>query len=233
MIPRISELQKQGAAREIVLLTARAMRKLAAIYFPLYAYLIVVGRELIKLLFTAQYLGSWPIFVINLTLLPSLILIVDPIMRAHAEHRFFLLKVRAATVVVLFAALWFGTQRFGLVGAISIMVGLTLVDRFIETGKAWRIVGVTRRDVRLLKDVGKLALAATLAGVATALVRLTVLGLRPFVVLAVCGVAFASVYLICIWLLRVPTLDERAFVRQHLARVQRRLLLRGAMNPLA
>jgi len=232
MIPRVSELQNQGASREIVLLTARAMRKLAAIYFPLYAYLLVVGRDLIMLLFTARYLRSWPIFVINLTLLPSLVLIVDPIMRAHAEHRFFLLKVRSATVVVLFGALWFGTQRFGPVGAISIMVGSALVDRFIETAKAWRIVGVRRRDARLLQDLGKLALAAAVAGLGAAVVRLGLSGFRPFVVLAVCGVAFGYVYLICAWLLRVPTLDERAFVRQHLARIQRRLLWRGAMDPL-
>ncbi|MDT5293294.1 MAG: hypothetical protein QOJ76_174, partial [Acidobacteriota bacterium] len=47
MIPRVSLLQKQGQAREVLLVTTRAMRKLAAAYFPIYAFLMVVGREFI------------------------------------------------------------------------------------------------------------------------------------------------------------------------------------------
>ncbi|MEO8435275.1 MAG: oligosaccharide flippase family protein [Pyrinomonadaceae bacterium] len=232
MILRVSQLQKQGDSREIVLLTARVMRKLAALYFPLYVFLIVVGREFIILLFTARYLDSWPVFVINLTMLPTLILIVDPIMRAHAEHRFFLLKVRAVTVVVLFVALWFTTGYFGMVGAISIMVTVTLIDRLIETGKAWRIIGVTPRDIVLLKDVGKIGLAALLAGVAAAGARSLVLGLKPFFVLLLCGVVFAPIYIACTWLFGVVTLDERDFLLRHWAVVQRRTLWRRAENSL-
>src|SRR5262245_43519769 len=41
MIPRISSLQYAQQTREIVLLTARAMRKLAAVYFPAYAFMLV------------------------------------------------------------------------------------------------------------------------------------------------------------------------------------------------
>lgn len=232
MITRVSQLQKQGESREIVLLTGRVMRKLAALYFPLYVFLIVVGREFIILLFTARYLASWPVFIINLTMLPAMIFIVDPIMRAHAEHRFFLLKVRALTIVVLFVALWFGTRYFGIVGAISIMVSVTLIDRVIEIGKAWRIIGVTRRDIVLLKDVGKIALAALTAGVASAGVHSLVLGLKPFFVLLICGAVFAPIYLACTSLFGVVTLDERNFILSHLATVQRRMLWRRAENPL-
>ena len=213
MIPRVSQLQSQGDTRGIVLVTAGAMRKAAAIYFPLYALLLVTGRELIAFLFTEQYLGSWPIFAINLTTLPFLILVSDPIIRAYAEHRFFLLKVRAAAVFVLFAALWFGTRYFGLVGAISAMVFMSVLDRLVEACKAWSIVGVTRRDVVLLKDVGKVGAAAAAAAALAAGVRLLMAGSRPFAVLAVCGVVFGCAYLALVWLLRVPTAQEREAVR--------------------
>ena len=232
MISRVSQLQKQGDSREIVLLTARVMRKLAALYFPLYVFLLVVGREFLVLLFTDRHLGSWPVFIINLTMLPTLILIVDPIMRAHAEHRFFLLKVRSVSVVVLFIALWFGTRYFGIVGAISIMVSVTLIDRLIETRKAWRIIGVTWRDIVLLKDVGKIALAAVAAGVVAAGAHSLVPGLKPFFVLLVCGLVFAPTYIACMWLFGVVTLDERNFILRHLATVQRHMLWRRAENPL-
>jgi O-antigen/teichoic acid export membrane protein len=232
MIPRVSQLQSVGDTRGIVMVTAGAMRKAAAIYFPLYALLLVTGREIIAFLFTTQYLGSWPIFAINLTTLPFLILVSDPIIRAHAEHRFFLLKVRAVTIVVLFAALWFGTKYFGLVGAISAMVAMSVLDRLIEAGKAWSIVGVTRRDVVLLKDVGKVALAAATAGASTAFVRLLMSGTRPFIVLAVCGVVFGCAYLALVWLLGVPTDKERALVRGKIESAQRLAWRRRAADPL-
>src|SRR5205814_1492985 len=45
LIPHISALQKQNAAREIMLVIAQTMRKLSLVYFPLYACLLVLGRE--------------------------------------------------------------------------------------------------------------------------------------------------------------------------------------------
>jgi hypothetical protein len=195
------------------------MRKLAAIYFPLYALLMVVGREFISFLFTTQYLASWPIFAINLTTLPFLIVLADPIIRSHAEHRFFLLKVRLLTIVVLFVGLWFGTKYFGLLGAITVMVSVNLVDRLIEGAKACSIVNVRWRDVRLLKDVGKLAVAALAAGSLTAIVRMFVLGQRPFVVLVICGLVFSFLYAIFVMALSIPTIEEREKIRGAFASV--------------
>lgn len=232
MVGRVSQLQSEGDARGIILVTAAAMRKLAAVYFPLYALLMVVGREFIHFLFTERYAASWPIFAINLTTLPFLVLIADPIIRAHAEHRFFLLKVRAVTIVLLFAALWFATDRFGLVGAITVMVCASAADRLIEAFKAWSIVGVTRRDAWLLKDVGKIGLAAASAACAAAAVRLLVVGARPFLMLAACGVVFGCAYLALVWLLGVPTPDEREALRGRLGVVQRFCWWRRAANPL-
>lgn len=233
MIPHVSQLQKEGKTQEIIRVTAGAMRKLSAIYFPLYALLLVVGRELIAFLFTKQYLGSWPIFAINLTTLPFLILIADPIIRAHAEHRFFLLKVRAVTIVVLFAALWFGTRYFGLVGSISVMVCVHVVDRLIEAFKAWRVVGVTWRDIVLLKDVGKVGVATLAAGSLAAVVRLFAVGGQPFLVLVLCSIAFGCAYLAFMWLLAVPTTEEREALRNKIVGMQRLIWWRRAVEPLA
>lgn len=233
MIPRISQLQKEGNSQEIIRVTAGAMRKLSAIYFPLYALLLVVGPELIAFLFTKQYLDSWPIFAINLTTLPFLILIADPIIRAHAKHRFFLLKVRAVTIVVLFVALWFGTRYFGLVGSISVMVGVNVVDRLIEALKAWRVVGVTWRDIVLIKDVGKVGVAALAAGSITSVVRLFAVGVQPSLVLILCCITFGCAYLAFMWLLAVPTTEECETLRKKILSMQRLIGWRRAVEPLA
>lgn len=232
MVSRVSQLQSAGDRRGIITVTAGAMRKLSAIYFPLYALLLVTGPELIAFLFTDRYRGSWPVFAINLTALPFNILIADPILRAHAEHRYYLLKVRAVTLPLLFGALWLGTTYFGLVGAITAMVSINVLDRLIEAFKAWSIVGVTRRDAVLLKDVGKVAAASLAAGCVAAGVRMLLAGAHPFVVLAVCGAAFSCVYVALVWLLGVPTPQERGALRGKLEGALRLVWWRRASEPL-
>ncbi|HYP01242.1 MAG TPA: oligosaccharide flippase family protein [Pyrinomonadaceae bacterium] len=222
MIPRLSYLQKENRRREIVELVARMMRKLAFVFLPLYAFLLVVARDFITLLFTEQYLASWPIFAINLTLVPLAILASanDPVMRAYAEHRFFLLRVRVALLVVFVGAVWFGVGRYGLVGAITAAIAVNFLERMITAHKAARILGVRRTDASLFKDVGKLALAAAVAGLAAWFLRsfLADATARPFVVLAACGSLFSIVYLAAVVLFDVPTAEERARVRRRFTR---------------
>ena len=221
MLPRVSYLQKQGDRREIVLVTFRAMRKLAAVFFPLYAFLMVTGREFIAFLFTDQYAASWPIFAINLTLIPFNILVLDSITRAYAEHRYYLLKVRAVFVVVLVVALWFGTAQFGLLGAVGAVVVAGLAERAVVALKFGRILGMTWQDIILLKDVGKLALATAVAAASAAAARMAFIGAKPFVVLVVCGVVFTSVYLSLLLMLHIPDDDEFDVLRRQAARLRR------------
>ena len=223
MIPRVNVLQKENRPREIIELTANMMRKLALVYFALYALLLVSAREFILFLFTAKYLASLPVFVVNLTMILIYLLAnaTDPIMRAYAEHRFFLLRLRAVLLVVMLAALWFGTARLGLVGVITLVVCFNFTERAVVLVKAARIVGFHARDLVLLKDVGKLAIAAALAAAATWLVRTLVAGLSPFFVLAICGSVFASVYALAVLALRIVRPEERAALSQWLARLPR------------
>ncbi|HEX8455710.1 MAG TPA: lipopolysaccharide biosynthesis protein [Pyrinomonadaceae bacterium] len=225
MIPRVAELEKQGRRREIVVLISRMMRKLAAAYFALYAFLVVMGQEFIVVLFREQYLASWPIFVVNLAMIPLGIITsaYDPVMRAYPEHRFFLLRARAVLLGALFVALWFGTRRIGLVGVISLVVLTNLLERVVVAVRCGKALGVTWNELGLFKDVGKLACAAACAAVTTALVRALMLGTtRPLFVLAVGGAVFASVYLLCIWLLRILSADERTLATRALRTLQRR-----------
>ena len=217
VIPRVSALQQQNAPREIIELMARAMRKLAAVYFPAYALLVVVAREFIGFLFTKRYLASVPVFVINLSLLLLAILLQDPLFRAYVEQRFFLIRLRIAIGVLLTAGLWFGTARFGLVGAISTVVLVTLIERIVMAVRFGRILGVGRRDIVLLKDIGKLAVAAALAALAAAAVRWPLRDAKPLLILLVCGSVFALVYLAVVWLAGILTPEEKDLVQRKIA----------------
>jgi O-antigen/teichoic acid export membrane protein len=195
LITRVSVLQKRNDHREIVSLVARAARKLAVVYFPVYVFLMVAGRQFIQVLFTVRFAHSWPIFAVNLTLLPLGIVLLDPLYRAFERERYFLLRLRLALAAVLVASLWLFTARAGLPGVMAIVVVSAAVERIVMAIHFGRLLGVTSRDLVLLRDIGKLAMAAMAAGAVAILVRLA-LGTRGDLgVLAGCGAAFAVVYL--------------------------------------
>lgn len=219
LIPRISLLQRNHENREIVLQMARAMRKLAAAYLPIYALLLVVGREFIRFLFTDRYLNSWPVFAVNLTLLPIGIILADPLCRAYAEQRYYLIRVRAVLLFAVALLLWFGTTYFGLVGAISAVVAVVLAERVVIIIRFGHILGVRRNDIVLVKDVGKFALAAAGAALVTAVVRAQILAAKPLMILAVCGTTFGAMYVLGVLLLGVPYDREWRFGKP--AQVQR------------
>lgn len=222
-IPHVSYLQKNGSRREIVRLIANMMRKLSALVWPLYAFLLVMGREFITILFTSQYLPSWPIFAVNLTLVPLTIITsaCDPVMRAYAEHRYFQLRLRGVLLVLFVVGLWFGMRLFGLMGAVTVMVGINVIDRLIIGRKVKNILGITRRDLALFKDIGKLAVAAAAAAIVTVFVRPFMLGAKPFVVFIAGGCAFSIAYLLAVLLLGIMTTDERGAIQRQVVRLQR------------
>lgn len=232
MIPQVSLLQKEKDHREILALAARVARKLAFIYLPMYGFLIVMGREFLTTLFTAQYASSWPIFAINLTLLPLSIFVSDPIMRAYAEHRQFLPKLYAALVVLLAGGLWIGTSRFGLIWAISVAVGVSITGRAATWIKIGSVLGIRWRDARLLKDVGKIAIAAAVAAVITAFLRLALGSLSPLSTLVVCAIVFGLIFASGILLLGIPTIEERSYLKKKLSRLWRPAALKTVGEPV-
>ncbi len=195
LITRVSMLQKQGESRSIVQLLANAARKLAAVYFPVYVFLLVAGREFIRVLFTARFADSWPIFAVNLTLLPLGIVLLDPLYRAFERERYFLLRLRLALAAVLIVALWLFTARLGLLGVIGVVVSIAATERAVMAIHFGKLLGITGRDLVLLRDVAKLASAALAAGAVAELVRWSLVRESAFTVLVACGVVFAGVYL--------------------------------------
>ncbi len=222
MIPQVSVLSRQNDKEEIIRLTARAMRKLAAIFFPSYVFLMVVGREVLILLFTRAYETSWPIFAVNLTLIPAAILVFDPVARAFPSERYFLLHLKIVIFVLMCAALWFGTERLGLLGVISLVVVLSIVERVIVAARLGRTLGLNKTHIRLLDDVGKCAIAALGAGVPAYAMKKVLAGTTASAVtIAVCAATFGVAYLLLAWGLALLNEQERTFVRHMPARVWR------------
>ena len=221
MVPRVTRLQQSDDRSEITRLIVRVMRKLSFIYLPLYAFLVVMGPVFIEALFTNRFAASWPIFLVNLTLLPLAILVNDPVLRAYPEHRHFLLKLRMATLGMLIMVLPAGVVRFGMVGAITAVVGTVVLERAIITWRVARILGVQYEDLRPLLDVGRIAVAAAAAAFATAWLRLVLPASGAVLLLAISACAYLAVYVGVLIVLKVPNVDEAELAHRQWARVRR------------
>ena len=254
LIPRMSKLQAANDKREMIRLTARAMQKLAFFYFPIYAFLLVTAQTFVVTLFTRNYAASVPVFLVNLTLLPFLIWILDPIVRAYRELGRFLLILRIFILLALVGALYFGIQHFDLRGMIATVVVATIVEKFISSVAVLRKLAVRRADISLLKGIGKTAVCALLAGVVTFLFyhsageKLSALGaalardvfgvsklsLVDFVagalVLGVCLTIFAPVYLLSANFFGVIDEEDKAAVSGRWSAV-RKIFQKTARRP--
>ncbi len=241
MIPRMSELQSNGKIREMIELTARAMEKLSLFYFPAFVFFTITSYTLITTLFTKNFADSVPIFAINITLLPFYILITDPIVRSFESLGRFILKVRIFIVIALLATLWYGIGHFDLRGMIAIVVITSLFDRFISVGKVWKTVGVKLSDIYLLKNIGRIAVVAIIAGIPTYFVYGQIQTFTPnlgenlcklifttpkttlveavggFLTLGFTGVFFATLYLFGINYLGVISSEEKQFINEKLS----------------
>jgi len=215
MLPRVSELEGRQQSGPIIELLARAANKLALVYFPIYAFLMVAGREFIAVLFTPQYLDSWPIFAVYLTLLPLGVLMFDPITRAYAAQRYFVLALRIGTLTATGLILWWGTPELGPLGVVTLVVALQIFATVASAWKLGRVMGIGRRELRLIGGLRKTALAAALSAAACAIAR-QMIDAPPLGILLVSAIVYFFTYAACVLAMDILTADEWALIRTFL-----------------
>ncbi|HVX65768.1 MAG TPA: oligosaccharide flippase family protein [Bryobacteraceae bacterium] len=220
LITRISELQQRGETREIVLTMIRAMRKTALIYLPSCALLAVLGRPLIVFVYTADYEASWPIFGINLLMLPILVFMTDPVVRAYPQHRYFVVQVRIALVALQCIVLWLAVRSIGLTGAVSVVVIVAALERLIVTLRVASILHVRLADLRLFGGIVRIGLVSAAAGLAAWLLRAALGGTPPVLLLALCSAVFALVFLGLMVAFGLFEPEERELLRSRLVRLR-------------
>jgi O-antigen/teichoic acid export membrane protein len=207
VLPRINELESRNRLRQILELVAVAARKLALVYFPIYGFLMVTGRDLIEVLFTRQYIDSWPIFAVSLSVWPFGVIVMDPVTRAHGE-RYFFLALRLGICVALVLVLWQHAAALGLLGIISTVMLANIAGWFVTAARMARLLQADRRDLALFRDVGRIAVVTGIAALAALLMRWLLSPAAPWRMLLLCGPLFALVYVTGIVQWRVLRKDE-------------------------
>lgn len=243
LIPRMNALQAAGNRDEMIRLTVRASEKLAMFYFPIYVFLMITAHTFIITLFTQEYAASADIFVINITILPFMVLITDPILRSYKEMGRLFLLLRVFVLTALVSVLYFGLGTFNLTMMITVAVGAILFEKFVAETMIIRKLGLGWRNLPLLKNVGKTAIVSVVAGIVTYFVyqyihvdllnlgerfaasafSTTRLGILNFVggslVLLICGLVYLPIYLLGAHLCGLIDDDEKDAVRSILRKV--------------
>jgi O-antigen/teichoic acid export membrane protein len=133
MMVRMAADARTGNTSAAVGMWKDTVRKLALVFFPLVAMLLVAAPHLIVLLFTEAYRASTPLFMIWSVAILFAALPVDAVLRVHAQTRFLLLLngVRlvlvAALIHPLLSALHLPGAVLLTVLALAVGKGLALV----------------------------------------------------------------------------------------------------------
>lgn len=165
MMVRMAERQREGAGPAAAHAVWRdAARSLALFCFPLFALLALAAPDIIVLLFTARYAASVPIFVLwsaGMLLTP---LLVDGVLRVHAETRFILAMnlAQLALVVALIGPL---VGRWGLVGAVAATLAATALAKTAGVARIALRQRLALAELLPWRDLGALAAAAAVAAV--------------------------------------------------------------------
>ena len=175
------------------------IRKLAFVFLPLAAFLMVSARDLIEALFTSRYAASAPLFVAWSATVVLASLPTDCVLRVHAGTRY-LLAVNVARLLVVIASIGLLMRGFGLVGAVL----ATFLGQVVAKGAMlWRIGRLLHAGpVRLLPWGSLLSSAAVAIGAALpVLFAGPFLGASPMVRLAADTVIFGVAGLLLFLLL--------------------------------
>lgn len=192
MMVKMAEDTSAGHRQAAVALWHDTVWRLALIFFPLTALLLVTGREVIVALYTARYLPSVPIFLVWTLSIVTVVFAVDGVLRVYAQTRFLLVMniVRLAIVAGLVIPF---LHWFGLTGAVLVTVLATAVVKAMGVVRIARVLQVPVRAVLPWPRLATIAARAAIAAIPAFWIT-RVLTLPPFVVLMIATAAYALTY---------------------------------------
>lgn len=194
-------------------------RKLAMVFVPMVAGLLVVAPKLIVTLFTENYARSVPIFMLwTLTMLFP-VLLTDGALRVYAQTGY-LIFVYAIKLVIVGVGVWWFMSAFGLVGAVLVVLLAELISKVVAMVRIRRLLRCTLRELLPWRSLGVIfVIAAAAVAPAYAVQALLVLPAMAMLVIAVLVYGLAYGALLLMW--------------GPLSRAERRSLFDWALRPAA
>lgn len=194
---------EMAVARERDLAAARrlwhdTMTRLGFMIFPLAAFLIVMARDIIILLFTSAYAGSVPIFMLwSLTMLTS-VLVVDSVLRVFAQTKY-LVAQNVAQLLIVATLVGPFLAVFGMGGAVLATLAAALTVRSAAVVRISRLMGMPLTEALPWRRMATAAMCAAVAAVPTFAVTRGA-DLPPLAALPIAALIYAAVYAVLYYL---------------------------------
>jgi O-antigen/teichoic acid export membrane protein len=219
MMVRMGEEIREGRRNHLLPIWHDTTRKLALVFIPLAAMLIVNAHRIITFLFTDQYAASVPIFMLwSLTVISS-IFQTDAVLRVFAETRFLVVMnlSRLATIIALMS--W-AIHRFYLLGPVIVTLSGVMVARAVALARIKTILKIPVRQLMPWLNLGGICILAMLAAVPASLVS-TYLRLPSIYVLPISGMIYVGVYASLLLIFGLLTEGEKGAITGVVAQCRR------------
>jgi len=208
--PELARHKELNDHQAIISLWTDVIRKLAFFFAPAFALLLVLRREFITLLFTENYAASVPIFAINLFGLLLGIAVHLHVLRLFDRLKFFRLKLYLALIPTTLGALYAGLRAGGMIGVAVAVVSIQALDAGVTLAMIKRELGMSRRDLRRLAPLLRIAAAAAAAAMGALATRFTLRHAHTLVTFLICAAVFGLIYLITAAAVGAVSEEEKA-----------------------
>ena len=231
MMVRMQELRAGGDSGEIATLWRDTTVRLALVFMPLVAVLLVLANPLIPLLYTHKYAASVPVFMVGTGAILLVVVMTDSVLRVYAQTRYLVLLnivrlgVVGGTVVTLMALL-------GIVGAVTATVLATAVFKLLGLVRIRRLLNLSFTRVLPWGGLAQTALISLAAVLPSLAVKywLTGSGQAPIVVLLGAGAVYFAAYGVLFHFFAPLERTEKAALRSWLRKPLDRLV--RALGPV-
>jgi O-antigen/teichoic acid export membrane protein len=187
----------QGRMQAVLDIWHDASWKLALLFFPLAALVVVAAREIIVVLYTPQYLASVPIFMVWSALILLAAFPVDGVLRVFAQTRL-ILALNLVRLAIIAGLMKWSLGAFHLLGPALAIVLAALVFKVAALARIKTLLETPLAKLLPWRDLTNL-LGATAGASAVALVVKSQLHLATLPVLLATSAIYVATYVTLVW----------------------------------
>jgi O-antigen/teichoic acid export membrane protein len=210
MMVRMQESLAAGHKRAVVEIWHDTTWKLALLFFPLTALVIVSARELIVLLFTQKYEASVPLFMAWSFLILMATFQVDGALRVFAQTRV-LLALNLVRLAIVGGLIAISLREFQLLGPVLVIVLATLTFKVLALARMTTLLEVTLAQLLPWRQLCALFGVSAAAAGAALLVRSQIHESRIVILMAM-SATHILIYCLLVWQLKLLNETERSAI---------------------
>jgi O-antigen/teichoic acid export membrane protein len=216
MMVQMQQQLAQGHMQAVLNIWHDTTWKLALLFFPLAALVIVMAREIIVLLFTPKYIASVPIFIAWTTIIVLTIFQVDGVLRVFAETRL-ILVLNLVRLAIIAGLMKWSLSALHLLGPACVIVLALVVFKTAALMRMKTLLGVTIGHLLPWRNLTNLAGAAVGAAAVVLIVKWQ-LHVPALTLLCAAVTSYIATYVMLVWNFNLLSVHERLAVARVMGR---------------